>query len=58
MNAQMTKHATMKIRFHFRVAFIVKWPGPKKNGDGTAADGVIVAIPEAIAITTANAARL
>lgn len=54
----MTKHATMKIRFHFRVAFIVKCPGPKKNGDGTAADGVIVAIPEAIAMITANAARL
>ena len=58
MNAQTTKQITTNSRFGFNVGFIVKWPGPKKNGDGTAADGVMVAIPDAIAMIRPNAARL
>ena len=38
------------------VFFIVTCPGPKKNGDGTAADGVSVAIEAASAIIIVNAA--
>ena len=38
------------------VFFIVTCPGPKKNGDGTAADGVKDAIEAASAIMTVNAA--
>ena len=44
--------------FCFTEFFIVMCPGPKKKGDGTAADGVMADNPDAIQMIIANAARL
>ena len=58
MNAQTTKQITTNARFGLMVVFMVTCPGPKKNGDGTAAEGVTVAIPDAIPMIKQNAAIL
>ena len=53
---QMKKEITTNIVVYFTVVFIVTWPGPKNSGEGTAADGVTAAIPDAIETMIVNAA--
>ena len=57
MNSRQTKkEITTKIVVYFTVVFIVTCPGPKNSGEGTAADGVTAAIPDAIETMMVNAA--
>ena len=58
MHVIITKVAITKARFGFKVFFTVRCPGPKKNGEGTDADGVIVDIPDEMLIIIAKAAML
>lgn len=54
----ITTDIAMNNEFHFKEFFMVICSGPKKSGDGTAADGVHPAIDAARPMITANAAIL
>ena len=58
MTVTMRNVTTIKPRFGFKESFMVRCPGAKKKGDGTAAEGVTTAILEAMPMMMANTAML